>query len=341
MYSVFTMEHALIQRFLSNKCTAAEAAIVSAYLQEHPEVLRQYLSEEEWDATLPAELSPALSEQMLQHIEEHIQPVKRIYPITRIAAAAAVLIAVSLLTAWLISDRQRAAHQVAKVSATAAPHWVTKENNTGKTVELLLPDESKITLTANSTISYKEPFSREVHLQGKATFSVQASPEKPFIVYGGNVTTTALGTVFTVVAYKDDRHTNVTLSQGKVLITPVNGGMAIALKPGEELTYDNRLLTSSVTSKAKSEQMMAARPAGVVNMPDTIFFYDAPLPDIVRALGNISDKHIRLEKRGIPSISFTGQFDKRKDNAVSTLQTIAGLNNLKVTETDSEIVISK
>jgi transmembrane sensor len=335
-----SMDPVLIRQFINNQCSAADAEKVAAYLQSHPEVLREYLSEEEWEATEPADLPAVISEHMLSNIEKKMRPVKRMY--RYVAAAAATLVAVSLLSMYLFSGKQKEARPLAYTKQQ--PQLIKKVNNGTQPVEFILSDQSKITLAPGGTVSYPEPFTpmnREVHLSGKATFSVQASPEKPFVVYGGNVTTTALGTVFTVVAYNNNRHTEVKLTAGKVVIRPISGGMAVVLKPGEEMKYDNKLLTSSVSVTNKAKQVSAAKPAGVVMMRDSIFFYDAPLAEIVKALGNTSEKTIKLGRKHLPSISFTGQFDQRNDNAVSILQTIAGLNNLVVTETDSEIIIGK
>jgi transmembrane sensor len=62
---------------------------------------------------------------------------------------------------------------------------------------------------------------REVILEGEAFFQVVKNPEKPFLVYTGDVTTQVLGTSFTVKAFRA-QNIQVSVKTGKVSVFTAN-----------------------------------------------------------------------------------------------------------------------
>lgn len=70
---------------------------------------------------------------------------------------------------------------------------------------LRLPDGSKVWVNQDTKIEYPEIFegnTRNVTLEGEAYFEVAKDASKPFIITSGTITTTVLGTSFSITSYK-------------------------------------------------------------------------------------------------------------------------------------------
>ena len=118
-------------------------------------------------------------------------------------------------------------------------------NTTGKEKKLPLPDGSLIVLADKSEVTYEEPFTEKRHitLTGKAWFKVAKDTAHPFTVISGDVATTALGTAFSVTAYKSTDSITIRLYEGKVVVkaasnTVNNLKKGVFLLPGQEFVYD-------------------------------------------------------------------------------------------------------
>lgn len=85
---------------------------------------------------------------------------------------------------------------------------ITMATSIGENKTLTLSDGTKVTLNANTSLSYPEEFtgeSREVSLRGEAFFDVSHNPDKPFMVATGNgMKIQVLGTEFNVKSYPED-----------------------------------------------------------------------------------------------------------------------------------------
>lgn len=94
-------------------------------------------------------------------------------------------------------------------------------NNSDTTMEVLLPDGSKITLDKQAEISYQNnwlnQFNRKIELVGRAYFEITKDPQHPFKVEASQVEIRVLGTKFTV-SDKFDR-VQVILNEGKVQVS--------------------------------------------------------------------------------------------------------------------------
>jgi ferric-dicitrate binding protein FerR (iron transport regulator) len=123
----------------------------------------------------------------------------------------------------------------------------------GQRQQVSLPDGSVVILNANSHIRLSPSFNnvkRELYLEGDAFFKVAHNTAKPFIVYAGNIATTALGTEFYVHGKSGVR---VDLLEGKVQLNKIDKGLAdqkVVLYPGEsaELLVNAKLSKQSFDS---------------------------------------------------------------------------------------------
>lgn len=117
---------------------------------------------------------------------------------------------------------------------------------TGGQFQLILPDNTKVWLNAESVLRYPATFSgseRNVELIGEAYFEVSPNANAPFNIMIGNTdTVSVLGTHFNVQAYPSDKERAVTLVEGKVLVH--NADNKKILKPGMQAVLQGRNMTT-------------------------------------------------------------------------------------------------
>lgn len=105
----------------------------------------------------------------------------------------------------------------------------------GGQYELVLPDGTKVTLNAATSLTYPAQFhgaERLVTLNGEAFFEVAKNKKMPFRVTAGNQTVEVLGTHFNINAYKDEAFVKTTLLEGSVKVS--SGENSTVIVPGEQ-----------------------------------------------------------------------------------------------------------
>ena len=160
------------------------------------------------------------------------------------ASAAAMLIFVPWITLKLndrIADKQAAIAE--------SPKLCEVSTHNGETREIILSDNSRITLNAGSVLIYPEKFSsteRTVFLSGEAIFEVTHNETLPFMVNTADLTIQVHGTTFNVNAYPEARGTSATLCEGSISATLKGSGESILMVPNERLDYDRQTGKSSI-----------------------------------------------------------------------------------------------
>lgn len=125
------------------------------------------------------------------------------------------------------------------------------------TTLVTLPDGTKVTLNANSSIEYPSSFAssqtREVKLRGEAHFEVTKNPHQPFAVMAGDMRTQVLGTVFDVKAYRASSP-KVVLMEGHVKVS--NPDTSVDMLPGQTATLesDKIIVSKSLPGEAQDWQ---------------------------------------------------------------------------------------
>lgn len=317
----------LIQKFFNKQCTSAEAAEVSAFLENNPEVMDRYLSKAEWDEQREYEDKPEFYwEEIWENIQSQKQPVLKINWLQRIAVAASILVFLSIGSWWFLNT------QTAPYTQQAAfKHRIIK--NAGSTIQqIALTDGSTVQLSAHSTLEFDEPFQnhkRQLHLTGEAVFEVAKDKTRPFTVYSGAIATTALGTKFRVVNYSGQDLTQVHLYEGKVVIQNSNPKHKILsqdffLSPGDELLYNNKLMTATLNSPATSKTAKAKGKKG-----SWISFNKTALASVFDQLAAKYQTRIQYTNDEVKDLYFIGDFEKA-DSLFNILENIGQLNGLKV-----------
>lgn len=147
----------------------------------------------------------------------------------------------------------------------------------GQTSEILLPDNSTVTLNATSTIKYSRQWdsraAREVWIDGEAFFSVKhTATHQPFIVHTGNVDIEVLGTEFNVM-HREGR-AKVSLNSGKIKLQVGSMTEAVFMSPGDIL----EIAASQIVKKPGNVEHLS------VWKDKKLIFDDTPLSEILMKL---------------------------------------------------------
>lgn len=116
----------------------------------------------------------------------------------------------------------------------------------GQHAEIYLPDNSRASINAQSTVSYKPllwKLSRTVKFEGEAFFDVTKGKE--FEVVSEKGKTVVLGTTFNIYSRNSDYQ--VTCISGKVKVVELSGSQNVTLGPGQQasLSTDGTLAIQS------------------------------------------------------------------------------------------------
>lgn len=343
----------LISRFLEQRCNAAEAAHVHRYLQQHPELLQQ-LYQQDWDEAGTGDgLSAEAAAAILQGIESQIRNKRTLATIIRpLTAAAAVVLLVAGI--WTLLHKPAPATQVAREQHQVQPavmedngaSWQEHFNTTTAIRKLVLPDGTIVLLSPGAMIRYQSRFSsnkRHIILKGNAQFDVAKDKYRPFTVFAGNISTTALGTSFRVRSSNDS--VLVQLLTGKVVVRPLHESAAVRAKdvyllPGQQLQYS----TSGGLVKipgSTPKKTNASGPATLNQHTDLeLVFSNTPLEEVFRKLQSHHNKPISYSAVDLQELSFTGTIFY-KDSLPLILQAIARMNGLEMLTDQHGYIIQK
>lgn len=154
-----------------------------------------------------------------------------------LSIAASLIVLFSVTTYYFISA------PVTSQEIVDSNELVVKTNPAGQKLKVFLPDGSIVWLNSESSISYEKEFNidyRNVTLHGEAYFEVNKDANRPFVVYSGSLSTTALGTAFNINAF-DENNITVSLTSGRVNVetTNIEGEYAgIIINAGEGVVFN-------------------------------------------------------------------------------------------------------
>ncbi|WP_276482908.1 FecR family protein [Paraflavitalea pollutisoli] len=373
-----TITDALLTRFLTNDLSAAEQEMVQQWMAANDENRRYFLEiQQAWQlAGMKEVLDHALDE---INVEERWasfrQSVASDEPVTaeelgcsqyveldnvrsrnryRVPAIAATVLVVLGLGWWLL--RNDTGNSVAEMQEPEREILYTVQhavNNTGKDKIILLPDSSIITLSDSSEITYRTPFvhRRDITLVGKARFKVTHDTSRPFTVFSKEISTTDLGTEFTVTAWKAGRLVSVRLYEGAIVIRPNNATRTpmkkeVFLVPGQEFVFDG----TARVSWFRKKQLLAVPDQDNRSEEDPLIpddagntwymFNNQPLDQVLNQLSALYAVKIVYNKRDVRNSYFTAKY-RSTDSLGTILDRIARLNKLTVTLDDNGYKLTK
>lgn len=120
----------------------------------------------------------------------------------------------------------------------------------GRQYKMQLPDGSRVTLHAGTTLEFPSRFEgvqRVVHLDGEAYFEVVPNKNQEFVVKLSNVDVTVFGTSFNVKAFEQDDFIQTTLVSGSVALRD-SAQRLHYLKPNEQAHWERKTGTVQIRS---------------------------------------------------------------------------------------------
>ena len=217
----------------------------------------------------------------------------------RVAAVALLALGISALSIY-VYQRTDNSLQNASMCHMEVP--------LGSQTKLTLPDGTVVRLNSGSTLSYASAFQsgkeREVFLQGEGYFEVEKNPQKPFIVHVNEINVKVLGTTFNVRGYEEDALIKVCLLEGKVNVYALDSpDKAIALKPGEQATYDkkSRNMSHSQADTWQTTQWTTGR----------LSFVNARIPEILKEVERRYDVKFHIQSRQMEEEIFSGSISTK------------------------------
>ena len=224
-----------------------------------------------------------------------------------------------------------------------APENVSPDDRTtltipqGKTAKLLLPDGSKVWLSACSRLIFPQAFlkdtPREVRLIGEAYFEVTHDEARPFIVHSGNVSTTVLGTRFNIRCFEGE-HTRVTLASGSVKVNN-NGNSSrqreVILTPGQQASVgaNNVINVESVDVE------------GVLSWKNGAFYFeDQTLREVLTEIGRWYNYNVIFASNSHldDKLHYNGERHWRLKQVIDQLNRICDTN---IRIEDNNIIVNK
>ena len=229
------------------------------------------------------------------------------------AAAAVLLLGLLIPTAYMISFKPGTEQSLV--------HYIEMNTQRGEIKTIVLPDQTQVTLNAESSIKYPAKFSgneRLVALSGEALFDVTSDRKRPFIVKTDNMSIKVVGTVFDVKDYNNDGLSSVSVASGKVEV-----GLAdtkVMLEPNQQIKMNkaNREFEKKTFDANK-----------FISWTDgALYFYRTPIREVV----DILNRHYTQVDIELAEGEYTNLISGEYKNSYTTeeiLESIVYITNLK------------
>jgi len=243
-------------------------------------------------------------------------------PFLKMAAAIALVVSFYF---WYIQVEPKAEN------TTPAPQLVIKENSAGQKSKIHISDGTIIWLNAESSLSYKKPFSdtlREVKLEGEAYFEVAKDKDRPFIVNFDGSQVVVLGTSFNISSYAMDQKKVVSMAEGSVEI--VNGNKRDYLEAGWIAEIDKT--SNQITSFAGLVE------DNISWIQDKLIFKEASYNFIFQKLERWYGVDIQIIGKPNHKLKFNGTF--HSENLENILENLVLDNNMKYKIDKEKILIT-
>ena len=289
-------------------------------------------------APLPQQLQQAEAAKLWQVMQAPAaRPALRVGRARRWAGAGVAALVLSAVGLGLWQYRLHAPAPVAT--------WTSYATKAGEHRELTLPDNSRVTLNANSVLrlatTWQPGRAREVWLAGEAFFQVQhtapaqltavaAAPANvKFTVHAGPLDVAVLGTQFDVLNRAG--RTNVVLQSGQVQLRHRLAGRTeeLLLHPGEMAEFLPAAPTAPLAKRPVNAPLYAAWTSGHLDFDDT------PLAEVITLLEDTYGLHITLRTPALRQQKLSGSVPNQDLDVL--LNTLAKSLDTKVHRTGSQV----
>lgn len=199
---------------------------------------------------------------------------------------------------------------------------------------ITLTDHSVVTLVSGAVFKYPASFSsrsRKVFLiSGKGFFEIAKDKKRPFTVYAAKLSTTALGTSFTVENYPGYQMEKIRLFTGKVQIGSKDKSfLPVQLTPGQQFSQ-----LGTTGNKAIFENVGEVKPH-IEN--GTLEFENTPMTEALIRVASFYKTSIRFNEEILKSFSINGAF--KNEPLEDVLHTLLFTHHLKLKKIPEGYVI--
>jgi transmembrane sensor len=329
----------LINKYLEGNCTPEEKETLYSWI-EQLDLVKAPLISDQTGLLLKERIDKANALKNSKHQLNWWRPV--------IYSAASIFFAALFISLYYFTGRNNNVVKPSiQLAALKKKHTVTFYNitNVGTRPHLLILDDgSTVLLEGKSTLLREVPFGplhRKVELHGKAFFRIAKNKKKPFDVFSGNITTTALGTSFWVDQNTKNGSIQVKLITGKVVIRdhrPERQKLLGYLVPGQQLAYNISKGTAVLSnSLSKPARRIEAEPH---NTPAPLIFAQTPMDKVLDRIQDYYKIKIKYNPDDVRSMVVYGNYNSQ-DNVELILKTITVSNGLTLTKSGDDFLISK
>jgi transmembrane sensor len=334
-----------LYKYFRGECTDEEAKAADIYLTTQPGRAIAFLEED--DGGTPVDVSPVQSSRIWEGINRHIQ---RTVMLRRIVRNICVAASIALLTGIGLYSWQGAGRLPAGEHETVMAQTYTIIDNTDKVMKAFqLPDKSTGKLAPGSSLRYAEDFGRvrrTLELLGTARFQVAKDTAHPFMVMSGELTITALGTIFDIQAPLRADKIYVRLLEGRISVRRRADMEAPPqlLLPGDQLVYDktghSMMLTHAEKKTGAQDKPVADDPFSALGEESWYMFNNQALPEVLDQLESMYHVRIDFDRAALQNMTFIGRLDGT-DSLQHVLGAIAVLNNLHLSKTARGYVLKQ
>ena len=238
---------------------------------------------------------------------------------------------------WLVAASVSLTAVAAGMYANDSLLYSTYHTHFGETRTVQLPDGSRITLNANSSLRVPRfqfgRQNRKVVLRGEADFAIKHLPDhQPFVVRTDkNFEVIVLGTEFLVNTREQGK--KVVLSTGKVRLLYQEGtaNKQLLMKPGHLVTFDHR-------GRANLKQTL--QPGNFTSWKDHRFVFDGTtLAEISTLFAQHYGVTLQIPDKVLAQWTISGAFTAH--SADELIETITSASNLTYQQRGSTIIITQ
>lgn len=202
----------------------------------------------------------------------------------------------------------------------------------GEIKKIMLPDNSLVTLNANSNIKYVQKWDgegeREVWIDGEAFFSVKhTGNNQRFIVHTNELDIEVLGTEFNVM--RREEKLKVSLNSGKIKLQMRDSSNALYMMPGEILEVASTFVKKS---SGKVEELSGWK-------ENKLVFDDTPLSEIIVQLKYIYGWEFPNVEPDLLKEKLTGDLETKDEQMV--INTLEKAFHIKINKEGNSINISR
>jgi len=308
----------LLKRYLLGNAAEKDISAVDNWYQSFDSGEPVSLSEEEAAAT---------RQEIWGKVQSTIRGEGKVWMLPRYWKVAAMI----LLIAGAGGVSQLLKNHKADQSNTIA--FTTISTGIGEKKKVILRDGSQLILNAGTYLRVQNDFSgaRRIELvDGEVFFDVKKDEKRPFVIQSQGVTTTVLGTSFSISAYKELNNLSIGVLSGKVSVASQFVPLSL-LEKEQELVYDKGARSYK---KIALDESLTAWQNGRLVLNDLSFKEMAVLIKKNFGIGmEATDEAIRNTR-------YTTELLVSM-SPVEAAQVLAAIHNLRIEKKGNQIFLSK